>query len=301
LKSASSGVKQKTASSPRGAARTLLTLVAFFAGGGLLLLLEGALLTPKRPALAVTVSAGATDAEVARAVDEALLVQRGLQLGWRNDPLIVDRLTRALAEVTPEGTAVLDHAEALGLHTRDPLVRARLMENARRSLPEPASPAEAELEAWFTAHATRFQRPARLTFDHRFTKDAARADRMLAAASGVGEVEVDRGEPELTLGPRPVRTMVALAAALGGDAAATIARAPLNAWLTVRSPLGHHIVRVVARESAAVPMLAEIRPEVIAAWREDQRPVFASKAMGHLRSTFDVTVTRLPPTTSEVP
>lgn len=277
-----------------GVARAFGTLALFFAGGAGLLWVEGALAGPARRPLVIVVAAGADAATRARAVDEAVQVEVGLETGWRADALIADRLTRALEEVTPDGVAVLDHAEALGLHRRDPLVRARLAERARRTVPEPGAPSEAELAAFHAREAERFRRPAVLTLRHRFTRDEARAERMLAEARA-GAAAGDAGEPELALGPRPTRTVTALAAVLGAEAAGALAKAEVGAWTRVRSRLGWHVVQVEARREAAVPGLGEIQAEVLEAWRAARRSALEAAALARWREAFEVDVREVGP------
>ncbi len=272
-----------------GTARGIATLAAFFAGGALWLAVEGAVAGPARAPLRVHVAVGADAAERARAVDEAVRVEVGLGTGWRGDALIVDRLTRAVAEVTPEGVTPLEHAEALGLHRRDPLVQARLAERARRAVPEPGAPSEAELRAFFEAERARFRRPAVLTLAHRFARDGARAEAMLAEARE-GREDADSGEPELGLGPRPTRTVTALKAAVGEAAAEALVAAELGAWTKVRSPLGWHVVKVTARREAEVPALAEIRAEVLEAWREARRRALEAAALARWREAFEIEI-----------
>lgn len=268
------------------------TLLLFALGGLALLALDRALDTPERPRLAVKIPSDLDGPARERLIDEAVLVEVGLALGWRTDPLIRDRLLRTIARLSPSPAAPLDRAAALDLPRRDPLVRARLAERARRTLPEPGAPSDAELDRFMRAHAARFARPPTLTFEHRFTTDPARAAALARAPD-------DPGEPELTLGPRPTRTLPALERTLGPDAARALADAPLGQWHQLTSPLGHHLVRVLDRRSPPLPTLAEIRAEVLAAWRDAARSDLHRAALGRLRDGFDIALEPIASTPSE--
>lgn len=280
---------------PRSVSRRLptraRTLLLFAACGLALLGLQRAFETPERPRLAVRLPADADGAARERLIDEAVLVEVGLGLGWRTDPLIRDRLLRTIAVLTPSPEAPLDRAAALDLPRRDPLVRARLAERARRRLPEPDAPSDAALARFLESHPERFARPLTLTFEHRFTTDPARARAMLTTT--------DPGEPELTLGPRPTRSLPALERALGPDAARALAAAPRDRWTLVTSTIGHHLVRVVDRSTPPAPTLSEIRPEVLAAWRDETRAALHHEALKKLRAGFDLELERIAPSLTE--
>lgn len=230
--------------------------------------------------LTVHVPADSTPEEIEILVDEAVLVEAGLGLGWKADPLLFDRATR-IAEQAGAKDAVT-FAESVDLARRDPLMRARLIERARRAWPEPGEPTNAELEA--LAQMPRFLRPATVTFEHRYTRDPARTKALL---------DSDQGEPELVLGTRPTRTETELARALGPEATHTIMTAPEKTWTALRSPLGHHAVYVVTRTPPATPPLAHIRDELRANWRAERREALARLAMEKLRRRFEVELVML--------
>ena len=257
-----------------------LALLTFFLAGAAWLGLTR-LFADTRPALTVHVPADSSDAEVARWIDEAVLVEAGLGLGWKTDPLMRDRAARIGAE--SDIADPLGFADAVDLPRRDPLMRARLIERAQRAWPDPGEPTRAELE--HLAATPRFVRPAAVTFEHRFTRDPNRAQALLAD---------DRGEPELVLGPHPTRSATELTRDLGPDAAHQILAASRDTWTLVRSPLGHHAVRVTATRAAAPPPTDHILPELRAHWRAERRAALAQKAIETLRKRFAIEVVTLP-------
>jgi hypothetical protein len=272
--------------------RRVFTLLLFFIFGATWLALDRLIASPERPTLIVRVPADTPDHDLDRLIDEAVLTEVGLSLGWRTDPLIRDRVQRIAANVgtAPATQSPLDLAESLDLPRRDPLIRARLIERARKSLPEPDAPPGESLATFFESHRERFMRPLALTFEHRFTRDPDRATHLMSD---------DRGEPELMLGPRPTRTLPELSRTLGTDAATQIANLPIDRWSLIRSPLGHHAIRLLTRHEPHLPPLTQVRPEVLLAWREAHRPTLHQKALRRLREGFDIDLRRLPSPTTE--
>lgn len=268
------------------------TLLVFALGGLALLAARRSLESPERPRLLVRIPSDLDGLARERLIDEAVLVEVGLALGWRTDPLVRDRLERTIARLAPSPAPALDRAAALDLPRKDPLVRARLAERARRTLPEPGTPGDVVLEAFVRDHAERFARPPTLTFEHRFTTDPDRAATLESDPD-------DRGEPELTLGPRPTRTLPALTRTLGPDATRALADAPLGQWVHLTSPLGHHLVRLLERRAPSLPTLAEIHGEVLAAWRDAARVDLQREAMHRLRAGFDLIVEPTAPIPTE--
>jgi hypothetical protein len=277
-------------------------LGVFVLGGLAWLGVEAALAVPERPEVSVVVARGADAEARARAIDEAVLLEAGLQLGWRTDPLVRDRLARSLAAMTPSDVPWLDRAEALGLHRRDPLVRARLVERARRLLPGPAAPSPELLATWYAASGQRFARPAVVHYEQRFATDAARAEAIWLQVQGV-VAGADAGEPELQLGPRGVKTATVLARVLGERGVAELLAAPRGTWVRLRSQAGHHLVRAMMVEAPVVPPLEAVRAEVLAAWRSEQAPKFEAAALEALRAKFEVRVQEVPevPAAAKVP
>ncbi len=272
--------------------RRVVTLLAFFVFGATWLALERLIASPARPTLIVRVPADTNDQALSRLIDEAVLTEVGLSLGWRTDPLIRDRVQRIAANVGTDlaTQSPLDLAESLDLPRRDPLIRARLIERARKSLPEPDAPSAESLATFYESHRDRFTRPLALTFEHRFTRDPDRASDLMTD---------DRGEPELMLGPRPTRTLPELSRTLGIDAATQLSNAPPNRWTLIHSPLGHHAIRLLTRHEPHLPPLTQVRPEVLLAWREAHRPTLHQQALRRLREGFDIDLRRLPSPATE--
>ncbi len=254
-------VKRGDRSLPRA-----VVLGLFMLGGAAWFGVERWLAAPERGLIEVSVPRGDVAARE-RIVDEAVLVEVGLGLDWQLDPLIRDRIERSLGATTirARGGELMAEAMAIDLPRRDPLVRARLAEHARRILPAPGAPSDVELATFAAAHAAQFMPPVVATFE--YTSNA----------------------PDLVLGPRPTRTLQAIERALGAAAAKVIAEAPTgpnSPWVAIATGR----VRVIARTTPTLPPLLAIRPQVLAAWRAARRPELERAALDQLRAGFDIIV-----------
>lgn len=253
--------------------------ILFLVAGALWLGLTRLVADDRLP-LTVHIPAGTPPLEIERLVAEAVLVEAGLGLGWQDDPLMRDRATRIATDAATDQDP-LAFAANLDLPRRDPLMRARLIERARRLVPEPPDPSDVELMALLP----RFQHPPAITFEHRFTRDPSRAAALL---------HDHRGEAELTLGPRPTRTLTELARSLSPAAAELIFAARPDTWTAITSPLGHHAVRVLEHHQPQTPSLEQLRPQLIATWRAERRELMAQRALFSLRKRFDIELVTIP-------
>lgn len=301
-----------------------LVLLCFFAIGALIAFVPPAL-TASRPSLVVQVPRGASPSEVEALIDEAVLVEIGLALGWRGDPLIRDRLVRDLrfAGQTGDESTLLDLAEHMDLHRRDPLVRARLVDRAREQLQRLTSPDDATLRALYGTQRDRFTSPTVVTFDHVFIANTTSAPTPSAAATARAETVLDAlkrgaegsthttpnaniggaaqplrttepitGDSELALGPSPTRSLPALARTLGPDFAAALAKAPIGSWVgPLPSRAGLHLVRVQRRIVPAEPSFSALRPALDSAWRTAQLPRIERERLRSARAAFTIELT----------
>jgi hypothetical protein len=168
-------------------------------------------------------------------------------------------------------------AKARGLDDGDAIVRRRLIEKMRLLLEAEttiAAPTDAELDAYLREHAARFSRPLRIAFEHRFF---ARSRRGAAAEPDSGRALVELragrdapGDPFLLGRALPLSSRGQIANAFGTPFVERIEALRAGAWEgPIASGYGSHVVRVIAREEAALPHLDDVRERVLGEWRED--------------------------------
>ncbi|MCB9730297.1 MAG: peptidyl-prolyl cis-trans isomerase [Deltaproteobacteria bacterium] len=288
-------------------------LLCFFALGAAMLGARGlwrAGLPAARTPLVVQAPAEASDAEVRRRVDEAILVEEGLALGWAaTDPVIVDRLVRNLRFVgqTGDSDALLARALSWGMARSDLVVRQRLVSRAERLLERSADrvpPTDAELRAHLAAHPERFARAARVRFDQiHLSRDRRGADleaRARALRARLDAAPADRLDPSLgdflaTARPGRSATEQELARDYGAPFASAVLAAPVGATIgPLSSPFGLHFVRVLERRSASTPPLAAVRAAVLDSLLHERRDQRRRELMAELRQRYELVVRRAP-------
>jgi parvulin-like peptidyl-prolyl isomerase len=206
-----------------------------------------------------------------RLIEEELLVQRGLALGLAES----DRRVRA------------DIVQAM--------IRAAIAEA------ESETPTERELEAFYEEQRAHFTTPGRVRVEQLFVrvKDAeddspARARAELARAKLVageppGDVRASLGDPELSPIPDALLPPAKLREYVGPTVLRVALEAPLGEWSRpVRSGAGYSVLRVVEREPAQTPPLAEIRAQVQAEWVRRGGDRALRRYLDELRAEADV-------------
>lgn len=261
---------------------------------------------PERPVVLVRVAADAGPAEVARAIEEAVLVEAALDAGLdRDDPFVRERLiadARAVGGVGAEGepAALVEGARAAGFVRRDPLIRRHLAERALP--PAPEDPGDAALAAFVAAHRADFEAPARVTSSQVFLAFARGPTVEADAIALVARLQAEDpplaeaaalGDPLPALPTRTDRAVAELDRRLGAGYGEVVVGLPLGRWSgPVRSSFGLHAVRVEARIAARVPPLAVIRAAVLAAYREREVEPGRRAQLEALKARYDVRVER---------
>ncbi|RLB44729.1 MAG: hypothetical protein DRH30_00620, partial [Deltaproteobacteria bacterium] len=247
----------------------LRTLLHFFLIGGLLF---GAkvLIEVRRgegPEITVRVAADATDAEVEKAIHEAILLNEARRYGWdKRDPIVFTHLVRNMRFIEPDSTdgdlALYQRAIAMNMQAHDPVVRARLLYRAGEALahvPEDRMPSRDELEAHLRAHGDRFEREGRVRFQHVFLSRSKRGETLAADASAMrdrlsslgDEAPRGLGDPLPGLRFEQVATPSQIEDDYGAELARVVRDAVEGVW---RGPAGSvyglHFIKVVGQEPA---------------------------------------------------
>ncbi len=286
---------------------------------GLLLLLGLALFglkralqpAPEQPLLVVHVPAQASEQEIERAIDEAVLVDQGLSRGGALlDPVVRDQLLRSM-RVSEGGESadereLMDRALSLGVHRADPVIRKRLAFQAEQILrtrlrAEP--PSEAELERYLAEHADRYRRPARTSFAHVFLGRSRHPEDLPEATRRMGvRLTEERPAPEAafrysdpTILPLQVARATAreVAARFGGPFARALDEAPEASWHgPIPSSYGEHFVYITGRESAQLDGVPSLRARLMADRERDAKTMLVAREVRAMRAGYRVEVRR---------
>ena len=241
---------------------------------------------------------------VEEAVEEEVLYQEALARALdQDDRSIRGHLAEKMRFLDPEAerrgdeNPVLAHrAVALGLDRSDAFVRRVLVEKMRllaRRLGEADEPDDAALAAFMAEHPDRWRLPPRATVEHVFLRDAdpARASALLVKLRA-GSVDFRSiGDPFHTGHVVPDAARPTLVNLFGETIAAHALAAPVGGWEgPLQSPWGAHLVLVAGRTEAALPAVAEVRTQLVLAWREDRRRERERAAIAQLRQHWQVRV-----------
>lgn len=207
-------------------------------------------------------------------------------------------------------------AIALGLDADDTIVRRRMrqkLEFMAEDAQASEEPTDAELAAWLTEHAADYRIPERISLRQVLASADTRGARATADATEFlkrlrsGAEPTTLGDSTMLPSALPPTTRQGIATLFGDAFAAAVFSHQGQHWFgPVVSPLGAHGVRVLSREPARDPMLADIRDKLRSDWiearRRDQRQQFHAS----LRKRYDVIVEwpqiyAAQPTPAEVP
>jgi hypothetical protein len=290
-------------------------LARFFAAGVALFALRLALFPPEEPPrpLVVEVAAGASEPEIAAAIDESILVDLAVRAGWsRSDAVVRERMLKSLAvveDVDANPGAAIERAIAMGLPERDLIARARLAASARRALEHAGSEpeiTESEIVAHVRANEGRYRTAARVSFRQLFLSADVRGARLDADAASLAERLATASPADLAslralADPWPWTTEGTSISATRLDAVAgegfgeAVVRAPIAEWSgPIRSSFGLHFVRLDTREEGRLPEPHEVRARVEEEIRADRRSARCSAALRRLRARYAVSLERRP-------
>lgn len=155
-----------------------------------------------------------------------------------------------------------------------------------------SEPTEAELRAFFDAHAKRWSSGTRVDFTHVFLQSEANEDdararallqRLTAGADPNGLGDVFSGGRRYR-----GRQLPDLAASFGDTFIEGLEEQPVNTWTVRRSRFGWHVVRVDRRAAAVGADFDAARLDVRQAWQDEQRAAAFTKATDALRARWEI-------------
>jgi hypothetical protein len=233
---------------------------------------------------------------VSRAVVDDLARQYSAR--W-NRPPGDDELAR-LVEAHVRDEVLYREGVALGLDRDDPVIKRRVRQKleliAEEALAAEA-PTDAQLVAFMEAHADRFRRPPRLSFEQVLLEAGLPEARIEAAAAAVLDALGRGADPSTqgaaTLLPGRVEGLSLDLAArdFGADFVQRLQALPPGRWSgPVRSGFGVHVVRVNELVPAELPPLDAVRAAVLRDWELDRRQRSAEDAYRRMRGRYEVTI-----------
>ncbi len=194
-------------------------------------------------------------------------------------------------------------ARDLGLDKDDTVVNRRLAQKLAFLVEDTAriaEPSEEELERFHGAHGARFRTPARRSFEQVYFNPVRRPDAARDATEVRAQLVQGAGMDPAELGDHALLESrlvdvdeQAVAAQFGPDFASAVFALPAGEWSgPVTSGYGVHLVRVTAAPAPRERPYAEIRHELVAAWREERRSELAARYRARLLAKYDVIIDR---------
>jgi hypothetical protein len=276
----------------RGVLRRLVRepIVHFALVGVALFALDAALAADAPPA----------DSEPLATAGEPIVVDAELRLALANEwarthpaPPTTAELD-ALVERWIDEEVLYREGLARGLAQDDPEIRSRIAAQMRYVLDSRVhlpTPDDAQLRAWFEAHADRFAQPERIDFTQVFVAgdDDGRAQEILGLLQSGADPD---GLGDTFAGGRRFRgrKLDDLQARFGDAFVIGLDAQPEGTWTLRRSPHGRHLVRVDRRTSARAPDFDAARDDVLHAWREAARDDAIARETKGLRARWEIVV-----------
>ena len=192
-------------------------------------------------------------------------------------------------------------AIALGLDADDTVVRRRMrqkLEYLAEDMEAISEPTEAELEEWLKANPDRFSLSDRIAFEHALASRDRRGASMAPDAADMLAKLVAGGDPKQVTDPSllpqalPPTSLDGVATLFGRPFANRLFAERGDGWIgPVESAFGLHVVRIIARENARLPPLADIRDQVRTDWidtrRSDQREAYQNRVRDRYKVSVD--------------
>ena len=250
------------------------------------------------------------DALIAREADDEMLYREALLLGLdRGDPAVEWRVIEKMEFLY--GNAAGDNAEALrrglalGLQRDDVVVRTglvtkmRLLAKGSSRSEEPRGDAlEQALADYFERHRDDYRQPALVTISHIFLSgDESRASEAramrerLVATNATPTDAAKEGDPFVAGGTVRASSQTGLAKIFGSEVATAITKLEPHHWSEpLRSPYGFHVVWVSERSGGRDPLLADVRSQVLNAYRAERQDGYLERMLVEIRTAYEVRV-----------
>jgi hypothetical protein len=214
---------------------------------------------------------------------------------WQRPPSAEERKRMIDAWVREE--VLFREGLKAGFEADDVVVRRRVVQKTTFLAEGMAAdvPSDAEVEAWFKAHADDYRLEPTTTFRQVFFESKRGdpdAETVLTAARAALEADAGARVGDRTALPSGLRDASAsdVARVFGDDFASALSVLEEGKWAKVRSSFGLHLVRIEARKPARVPELAVARKAVESDLARDRTEKSVEAFYQAARARYDVRV-----------
>ncbi len=191
---------------------------------------------------------------------------------------------------------------AMGLDRDDTVIRRRVrqkLEFLTEDLVEQVQPTDADLETFLQAYPEEFRGAGRLSFRHVFLNPEFRGERLAADADEIQESL--NGDSTIDAGALGDRIMLEHAyadasprdveAIFGSEFSTAVIELEPGTWHgPIASSYGAHLVIVDARDDGSALTLADVRAEVLRAWKSERRNQLFAQFYDQLQSKYEIVV-----------
>jgi PPIC-type PPIASE domain len=221
-------------------------------------------------------------------------------LQWQREPT-AEELRGAVRQLLNEQLLALE-AHTMRLDENDTVVRRRLAQKLNfiiEGTTRLVEPTEQALLAYYTSHPNQFRTEARVSFTQVYFSSINRKDPTADARQSLAEL-LARGdnEPEATIGDRFLlgpefhhEREQMVSRAFGREFAEAVIGLMPGTWSgPIESVYGLHLVRVSALEASQLRPFADVRSQVLEAWRREQEKTANEQYLGRLRGKYNVVI-----------
>jgi hypothetical protein len=212
----------------------------------------------------------------------------------------------AMGESADDPERAVQQAIAMGLATKDPLARARLVSVARRAV-EGGAPSmnPIEIVGEVQENPGRYQPPSHVRFEQLFLSRSKRgaslegdavelAGRLSTEPEAPAASLQDRGDPWPWSNEAAAQDVARLDAMFGAGFGSAVGRAPVGRWTgPMSSSFGLHFVRVVEHVDARPPGPKDVWARAAEAVQTRRRAAHFDETMARIRARYAIVVERL--------
>lgn len=229
----------------------------------------------------------------------------GFARTWQRPPS--ERELKGLLDDYVREEMATREAMAMGLDRDDTIIRRRLrqkLEFVAEDSVDATPPTDADLEAWFAAHADTFRTEPEVAFRQVYLnpdrhgaaldRDAARLLAQLSATGAEADVTTI-GDPLMLPNDVERSTRADVARQFGDEFAGAVLESETGRWVgPLRSGYGLHVVWVRERHEGRTPALAEVRAVVAREFTSARRTRELNAMYERMLKRYQVTIEKRP-------